>query len=462
MKSATGYVKPDRTTPNHHRRGTGGEAKTLNTIDSMNLELPPDARYLPAVLSAADIVAGVCGLDKEKALRLRLAADAFFLYLCRAVAPGDTITIAAGGGRYYARLSFRFKASQIDLRSLNFTAVFSPEDDSGEMELGLFMASRTTDRFRLEHQKPDMFLLTAEVDKAYPETAEAPPVFSYSSPFRAASPDPDILTEAAMIAASQYPAWHCPKSFFYPGRFLDMLADGYYTARAVLDAASRPAGLICWHPLGERGIALSGPFVFTGSDRAHIARLLTEAFLESVARSKAICALSERATDDLPLEYFDLLGTLDYFEAGCALAKPAYYRLLAEDTGAAVFAHHDMEAFLRKEYDRLALLRDILPATATGEAVPEHSVLSTTTDQNRGLAGLWPLYPGRDMAANLSEHAAVLTKRSLPNILVHMDLSSSWQAAMAPDLIKAGFVPKLIMPNAGKSDILIFQYASTC
>jgi len=410
----------------------------LNAIDrAITLELPPDVRYLPTVMSAAETAAGICGLDKDKALRLRLAAEEFFSYLCRVVAPGNTIAVSAGGGRYYARLGFRFKAAQIDLRALNFTAVFSPGDDCAGMEQGLFLASRTTDRFRLEHQKPDLFLLTAEVDKTYPEASEAPPEFSYSPPFRAASADPGLLALAAMIAAKHYPPWHCPKSFFYPGRFLDMLADGYYDARVALDAASRPAGLICWHPLGERGIAFNGPYVFAASDRARIARLLTEAFLEGVARSKAICALSERPTEDLPPEYFDLLGTLDHCESGRVTAKPAYYRLLAEDTGAAVFAHPDMEAFLREQYERLAFFRDILPATSAGEAVPEHSVLSTTTDQNRGLAGLWPLYPGRDMAANLGEHAAVLIKRSLPTILVHLDLSLAWQAAMAPDLIQA-------------------------
>jgi hypothetical protein len=441
------------------RTRSGHERCELNdTKHAIGLTLPPDARYLPTVMAAAESAAGVVGLDKDKSLRLNLAAEEFFLYLCRVVDPREKIEMQARGGRYFARLTFRFRAGQLDLRALNFTAVFSPEEDCG-MEYGLLLASRTTDRFSLQHSKPDRFELTAEVDKTYPEAPENPPIFTYAPPFACQPGDADQLFQAARLAIARYPAAHCPRSFYAPGRFADMVADGYYRSLVALDSASRPAGLFCWREMGERSLAFCGPYVFADADRQQVATLLTDAFLEAVARSRAVCALSERATPDLPEQYFDLLGQLDYHEADGVSAHPAYYRHLDEDAGAPVWCHPDLVDFLREEYDRLAFSRDIATTVATGERIPDYSVLSTIIDRNKGLAGLLPLYPGRDIRENLAAHAAALTQRSLPNILFNMDLSASWQASMAPDLIQAGFVPKLIMPNAGVSDILIFQYA---
>lgn len=433
------------------------------------LELPPDQAFLPAATAAAENAARVFGLDSGGAVRLALAVEEFFAYLCRFAGREEPIRLTLSQGGTFARADFRFRAGEVSLRALNFAASVDLEaGDSDGDELGLLVAARTTDRCGLERSGPDVFHLRAEVDRAYPEAEPLTAPQRLAPPLRLEpAPTAGALQHAALLAAGRYPARLRPHSFTRPARFADMVASNQYRALLALDAAGHPAGLLCWRESGRRAVVFSGPYVFDPALAADIARLLTEGFLARVARTEAVCAVSERPTADLPRGWFEGLGSLTlHGQAGAqgedaqSVEQPAFFRHLREDAGAAVWAHPDLFPFLRREYDRLAFSRDLLAAEPTAPArLPAHSLLATSLDRMRALAVLRPLLDGRDMQANLAAHVAAIEEQGLRDILLHLDLSEPWQGALIPALAACGFTPRLILPHAGDSDMLVLQHA---
>jgi len=66
---------------------------------------------------------------------------------------------------------------------------------------------------------------------------------------------------------------------------------------------------------------------------------------------------------------------------------------------------------------------------------------------------------GRDFEANLKAHVEAIHEQGLHDILLHLDLSEPWQGALFPALTACGFAPRLLLPHAGASDMLVCQHA---
>lgn len=422
----------------------------------LKLELPPEAEFLSVAVAAAEAAGRAFGLGEARVPRLALAVEEFFEYLRREARRDEPLGLTLRRLGPAARAEFRFRAEHLDLRALNYAAGVAP-GDGGEM--GLVLAARFTDRCRLTLLGTDDVLLAAEVDREYPaaealrETPKLTPPFTLSE-----APTSETLRHAAMLAAGRYPARLCPKGFFNPGRLVDMVEAGLYSALAVTDSGGRPAGLLLWRSPGGQGVLFSGPYVLDPERGPEIGRLLAEGFLARVARTKAVCAVSERPTADLPAEYFEPLGSLFFTAGGEVAEQAAFYRSLREDEGAAVWAHPDLASFLEREYDRLAFMRDILSPDPDEGREREHSLLSTELDLRRGLAVLRPLLGGRDLAENLGRHVEALRREGIPDILFYLDMAWSWQAAMTPALLAAGFTPRLVLPHSGVSDEAVFEH----
>lgn len=453
------------------------------------LELPPDQAFLPTAAAAAENAAQVFGLDRGDALRLALAVEEYFTYLCRFAGREEPIRLTLTQGGTFARASFRFRAGEVSLRALNFAASVDLDGADGEAggeaaELGLLVASRTTDRSSLELSGADVYQLCAEVDRSYPVGQPVTSPQHLSPPLGIEeTPGAGLLQHGALLAAGRYPARLCPQCFQRPARFADMVASDQYRALVALDNSGHPAGLLCWRASGRRGVVFSGPYVFAEPAQAALgadtARLLTERFLSLVARSEAVCAFSERPTRDLPKGWFERLGTLllpgqddsgqnslGQDDSPAPAEQPAFFRHLREDVGGAVWAHPELMPFLQREYSRLAFSRDLLAAAPQAQSqLPAHSLLATALDRRRGMVVLRPLLDGRDFSANLAAHVAALNTQADESaddpalaILLHLDLSEPWQAARYPALVENGFTPRLILPHGGNSDILVCQH----
>lgn len=434
----------------------------------VSLEMPTDIAFARVATVAAETMALSRGFARREAMRFQLVVEEFFTFLAGATPRDQPLRMNLVGKPYQVSATFIFQASSLDMGALNACNSASLDCDDASADLGLIVAGRAADRFSIEREGETSFTLRAEVDKVYP-TMEAPQASVMPRPpFHATTErDPDMLLRAATLATGRYPAWHCPPSFKTPGKFVDKVLAGRLSHVAALDASGNPAGLICWTRSGERGLAFFGPFVFTApAETATVARMLVEGFLAEVARDDAKIVFSEHATDDTPEGYFESLGSLARHDAaaeagsnGGLAEQQVLYRHLREDMGATVWTAPALETFQRDVYDRLAMCRDVLAAPTGTTAQRQHSLFSTMVDAGKGLAVLRPLLGGEDVKNNLSAHIRALTDKGIGNILLYLDLSHAWEAALAGPAFEAGLEARLIIPHAGRSDMAVFQYA---
>jgi hypothetical protein len=189
-----------------------------------------------------------------------------------------------------------------------------------------------------------------------------------------------------------------------------------------------------------------------------MAEALVEGFLGRVAKTDAVGVLCCYATEHLPAGWFEKLGSLRYHHQGRSQDWPHYHRQLAEDPGAVVWASPRAEGFLRQEYTRLSLAREVVYARPEGENRPAHSVLGAHLEHAQLRATLRPLWDGGDLAANLAAHVELLAGEGLENLVLELDLGWPWQGAWAAPAMEVGFQPRLVLPRAGRSDLLLLQH----
>lgn len=436
--------------------------KMVVTMDTtLSLETPPDIGFARVLTTAAETMARSRGFAAREQMRFQLAVEEFFTYLARTVPDHGSIRTVLTGRLYQVCASIHFKSAGLCLGALNACCPAAPSGDGETGEpLNLILAGRVADRFHIDSEGGDSFVLHAEVDKVYPPAEEMAGSVPLRPPYSAREEkDPSLLMHAATLAFSRYPPWHCPASFRTPGKFAAMSQAGRFQSVMALDGPSHPAGLLCWTRSGDKGLTFSGPFVFTPpEDSARVAGLLADAFLAAVAREKADIVFSERATPEVPPGYFESLGALAITGPEGRIEQPVLYRHLREDTGETVWAAPELVDFLRQAYDGLAMCREVMTAPSPAAAGRERSLFSANLDKNKGVAVLRPLLDGEDTRTNLRAHVESLLDKGVPNIFLYLDLSRAWEAALAGPALKAGFTPRLVLPFAGRSDLLVLQH----
>ncbi len=431
---------------------------------SVLMEIPKDAAFACPAANVAQTLAERSGFDRRESYRFQLTVEEFILCLIGVIQEGDGLRVILTGKRHLLRAAFAFRAAELSLGGLN-SAVRDVVRSAGEppRDLGLLLAAASADRYNLEHQGGDRFRIVAEVDRRYPEPPPVHAPQNLQPPYRIVRhPDAARLTQAAALAVNAYPAWQSPGCFQTPEKFADLADAGEIACVLALDAAEQTAGLLTWSPCSDQALYFSGPFLFTsGTDRDDVARLLLDGFLEAVAREPHAIVLSVRATADLLPGYFEPLGFLQSCAGTVCEQRPVVFRHLREDAGMAAWCSPRIEDFLRRSYAGLAMTRDILPVEEPGGAARRESLLGATLDRWRDLAELRPFLDGQDMAANLTAHVKAIREKGINTILYYMDLSRPWDAALAGDLIRSGFSPKLVLPYGGQSDMVVWQHDQT-
>jgi anti-sigma regulatory factor (Ser/Thr protein kinase) len=427
----------------------------LNTI------LNPD--YLRLVTAFAEESAKAFGMGAEDAIKLTLACEEIFVYLCRAGRADEAITAEATNGGYYVQVKFLFKAHEFNPRAFNLTAHVSLEDMASFDEMGLLIASRTVDRFSIISSPQQDLELVLIKEKTYPELQDINvPEPKQSKSFTVTLPDPEGLKLLSRLVVAHYPSNLYLTAFGFPGKVVDMVASGEYGAAVALGDSGQIGGGILWRWLGKKTVESFGPYLFNQSNQPvnpELAKELVDSSLGRIAKTDAIGLVHLYSTSELPPGYFESLGSIDLVQAD-GLTKPwtIYYRQLNEDLGSRVWAHPGLEGFLRSEYKRLFFAREIRPATYEGEQRPPYSVFAPQFDRSNGQITLRPIWDGMDAAENLARHVKVLKAENLLNIFFEIDLAHAWQANLTQALLENHFQPRLILPYAGDADVVVFQY----
>jgi hypothetical protein len=246
----------------------------------------------------------------------------------------------------------------------------------------------------------------------------------------------------------------------FPGKVVDMIRGGEYQALVTKGPTGQIGGGIFWHWLGSKTIECFGPYVFNQTSDSPMPRDLVEGCLGAMAKTHAVGLINRMATEVFPRDHFETLGELTLNDPdGSTRSITAYFRQMHEDMGSSVWAHGDLVPFLREQYGRLVLPRDVLAVSEQGEAVSPYSVLSAEFERSQDRVTLRVLRPGKDMEENLINHLKVFEKESIRNVFFEMDLSQPWQANFTPALLAQEFRPRLILPYGGEDgDVVVFQW----
>lgn len=425
---------------------------------NLDLHLAATPAFLPVATTFTENAATALGLEEGEALSLTLATEEIFLYICQ-TAPDKGVHISCCGGTYFVQVEFEIPVEDLNLRAFNFTIRAALEEESRWEELGLILASRSVDRFEIWEEKGRGLHLNLYKEKKYPPLPDTPP--PEAQPLSRISlhvPDREELKYFAQMACAYYPAYLLPPFFPYPGKVADMAAEGAFKAVVAVDPQGHIGGGILWYWRGAKIMAISGPYLFNQGVDSPLAPRLLEAVLEDIVRTKAIGLLSRYPTPELPLPYFEPLGSFCFFSGqGDPLGITVYFRHLHEDTGSLAWSHSSIKPFLQESYQRMVLPREIREISDFGEKRNPYSVLSVRSDRGRNLATLYPMRPGADEANNLADHLSLLQKEGWRNLFFEMDLAKPWQVEFAPALIQNRFQPCLLLPQAGEGDVLIFQ-----
>ncbi len=423
------------------------------------LRVPSDETFLPVATGFAERVGAALGLAHGEGLALRLATEEIFAHLCQAVSSADCIEMIGSGGGYFVELAFVFRG-RIPLRAFNLTATVCLDDECGLEEMGLLLASRSVDRFQVRKEAQGRIQLSLVKEKAYPPApAEPLPPLAASASYCLREPAGETLKLFSRRVLERYPDQLLPDFFSYPGKVVDMVIRGDFQALLAIDDKAQVVGGITWHRATPRLIEFFGPYDFAARSFPALKEDLLEAFLMAVGKSDAVGVYCRLPAESIPETHFERLGSLDLYGAERRHgAVPVFFRQIQEDPGTAVWAHPDLEQFLIAAYGRLFLPRRIEPVRAMGEAMEKNSVFSARMDRSQQLVMLRAIQLGADLEENLRDHVRLVRREAFNNLFFELDLGVPWQAHLVPALLGNGFVPRLVVPYGGESDLVIYQW----
>ncbi len=430
-------------------------------VDADRLELVTnsDLGLLRVSTAFVESAAVAFGLAENETLSLTLAVEEIFVHLCAIIPQKDVVRINVIGKGYQVETEFIFSAENFDLHAFNLGCVpdHSQVDECHD-ETGLIIASRMVDSFSLD-QGGSKLRLKLVKEKYYPEIDQlACPGPGLKGRFHIEEATAEQIKDLIRLASVNYPRINVPDPFRFPGKVIDMSSRGYYRMAVALDEAGTLAGGLVWKWESERLVTFRGPFLLPECKDKDISQRLVDFLLEKVARTNAIGVMSMWPTSDLPTGMFEKLGSHYFFENDRQTEVNAYFRHLNEDYGSVIVVHPCISEFVKRKYGELFLARNVESLVYTGESKHAHSVLSTKIFRNFNKVTLRPLIYGHDAVDNLKAHLDLLTSDGILNIFFDMDLGFPDYSMFAPALLECSFEPCYLVPMAGKSDTVVFQY----
>lgn len=433
-------------------------AKQPTTNRRVAVSLPFDVAFLPLAMAFADQGARGFGYGDRETGGLVLAVEELFSFYAPRAAAGSAVEMTLEDEGYRLALCLTFHAANPDMRAFNLTWRVDHDSEDSLDTLGPMLAARCVSGLRLHFGAREQVTIRLARDREYAPAGVVPlPPAGVGQGAVLADPTRDDLRHfAAMAATSGVP--FLPPFLMRPGMAGDMLAAGHL--EAVLAVAGEwIVGGVLWRPLTETCVELFGPYLFgEDPDGAILAMLLDEA-VARISRSRSRGLLRRQGPLPGHARFFDFLGELEMPETGGHDGRSVFYfRQLKEESGGAVYCTDALSGFLHQQYDRLCLPRQVREARQEGASARDASVLAVEADYPRALATIRPLCSGRDMAANLADHLRLLREEGLANFIFEMDTGSGEDTAFADALAQTGFVPRLLIPDAGRGDLVIYLH----
>jgi hypothetical protein len=420
--------------------------------------IPFSVPFLPLAMEFADKGARGFGYGDREAGGLVLAVEEVFSFYVRQAAGGSVVEIELEDQGYRLALSISFHAANPDMRAFNLTWRVSHDCEESLHMLGPMLAARSVSSLRLDFGADERVVIRMTRDRDYAPASAVPlPPRDVAKAVRPADPSPeDLLHFAAMVTASGSP--FLPSFLARPGMAADMLAAGHLHA-VLAQGNDWIVGGVLWRPLTDTCIELYGPYLFIDDQDDRTLTMLLDEAIGRISHSRSRGLVRRQGPLPGHERFFDFLGELEMAGIGGHGAHSVYYyRQLREESGGVVYCTASLAAFLREQYDRLCLPRQIRETHGVTALSRDASVLAVELDYPRSLAIIRTLCAGRDMAANLAGHVDLLRGEGIANFIVEINTARSEDTAFADALAETGFVPRLLIPDAGQGDLVIYDH----
>lgn len=430
----------------------------MNSTDTKaSCRLPFNAHFLPLAIEFADKGARGFGYGDRETNGLVLAVEELFAFYQRQAVRGSVVEVELEDEGHRLSLGLSFRMTNPDMRAFNLTWNVNPESDESLETLGPMIAARSVSGLRLDFGADERVTLRLTRDREYmPAGAVGLPPVATGKNLRVGEPSPDDLRHFATLAVASKPPF-LPNFLSRPDMAVDMQAAGQLNA-LLLFADDWIVGGVLWCPLTDSCLELYGPYLFQDDPYDRGMTLLLDEAVGRISRSRHHGLLRRQGPLPGHERFFDFLGELKQVSGEKTLPCSYYHRQLKEESGGVVYCHGALAAFLADEYDRLCLPRQVRDNAASVARQRDASVLAVELEYARSLATLRPLCSGQDMESNLRAHLELLRNEGIDNFLVEIDTGRSDETAFSAALEAAGFVPRLLIPGAGRGDLVIYDW----
>jgi hypothetical protein len=421
--------------------------------------IPFSAPFLPLAMEFIDKGAHGFGYNDHETTGLVLAIEELFSFYMRQASVDSSVEIDLEDQGYRLALALSFRTANPDMRAFNLTWRVSHDSEESLDMLGPMIAARSVSSMRLDFGADERVSIRMTRDRDYMIASVVPlPSPAAVKAVRLADPGPDDLRHFAAMAASSGSPF-IPAFLARPGMAADMLAAGHLNAVLALSGDWIVGGVL-WRPLTDSCLELYGPYLFVDDpDDAILTKLMDEA-IGRISRSRSRGLVRRQGPLAGYERFFDFLGELEMTGTGGHAAHSVYYyRQLREESGGVVYCNGPLAAFLGDQYDRLCLPRQLRESGGATVRMRDASVLAVELEYPRSLAIIRPLCAGKDMAANLAAHLDLLQSEGIDNFIVEINTGRGEDTAFADALEETGFIPRLLIPDAGQGDLVVYDHS---
>jgi hypothetical protein len=430
------------------------------TKNSAVTRIPFGVPFLPLAMEFVDKGAHGFGYGDRETSGLVLAIEELFSFYSRQAAVGSSVEIELEDQGYRLALSISFRTANPDMRAFNLTWRVSHDSEESLDMLGPMIAARSVSSLRLNFGAEEKVVIRMTRDRDYPPAITVPfPPPGTAKAIRLADPSPvDLRHFASMVVTSG--SSFVPSFLDRPGMAADMLNAGHLNAILALGGDWIVGGVL-WRPLTDTCIELYGPYLFSDDPDDSTLTMLMDEAVSRISRSRSRGLMRRQGPLKGYERFFDFLGELEMTGiSGNAGHATYYYRQLKEESGGVVYCSGPLAAFLDDHYERLCLPRQVRQSAGDTARLRDASVLAVELEYPRSLAIIRPLCAGKDMTANLAGHLDLLASEGIANFIVELNTGLGEDTAFADALAETGFVPRLLIPDAGQGDLVIYDHSA--
>lgn len=429
-----------------------------NKQKSATTRIPFTPPFLPLAMEFVDKGARGFGYNDRETAGLVLAMEELFAFYVRQAA-GESVEIELEDQGYRLALAISFPMANPDMRAFNLTWRVSDDSEESLDMLGPMIAARSVSGLRLDFGADEQVVLRMTRDRDYPlASVVALPPPDVGGDLRLVEPSADDLRHfAAMAATSGAP--FLPPFLTRPGMAADMFSTDSLSAILAVRGDWIVGGVL-WRPLTSSCLELYGPYLFNEDPEDRELTLLLDEAVGRISRSRFRGVVRRQGPLAGHERFFDFLGELEMAGiSGGSAHSTYYYRQLREENGGVVYCTGTLASFLGNQYERLCIPRQLREAVGEQTRLRDASVLAVELEYPRSLATIRPLCAGKDMTANLVAHLDLLRGEGINNFLVEINTGRSEDTAFTTALEETGFVPRLLIPDAGQGDLVVYDHS---